>query len=138
MNITNFISKPLKRISINTGVLNSFIFHTIDIKIYKSVPFCNLKRMEVVNKCTEICNYALFLFLLYEKFTLTYNPDSHIEENYFLTAVEIFLGMLSISRAWKLENSICICLTSKLEVKQFKLHSESRQEKTITNLATDK
>lgn len=68
------------------------------------MPFCNLKRMEVVNKCTEICNYALFLFLLYEKFTLSYNPDSHIEENYFLTADEIFLGMLWISPAWKLGN----------------------------------
>lgn len=103
-----YISKPLTLIGTNTGVLDLSIFNTTDIKSYKSLPLCNLKLMEVVNKCTEICNCALFLFLLYEKFILTYNPDSHIEEDDFLIVGEISLGMLLLSPAWKLGNTIRI------------------------------
>lgn len=103
-----YISKRLTLIGTNTRELDLSIFNATDIKIYKSLPLCNLKLMEVVNKCTEICNYALFLFLLYEKFTLTYNPDSYTEEDDFLIVGEIFLGMLLFSRAWKLGNTIRI------------------------------
>lgn len=48
MNIQTFLSKRLTLISTNTDVLDPFTFNATDIKIYKSLPLCNLKLMEVV------------------------------------------------------------------------------------------